>query len=285
LSVDEDIYRAINHAAEAGDLNLENFLSRYNVQIPDGDIYFLWVLAEDASMRGGIIPGPDMKLTLQLIAHGGNVPAEVVSAVEFAYQCWKSRTNRDFSIADHITSGMGMNYISSREQVLIDSTLSDHFDMILRRTPDRAHELLQNTYKAAESFIEAKVWNEEGHDGSGYATWALDSLNEQKQEFLTTIDGLLQRKINISSRRDNENELNTTYRQLINFVRTHDIRGMNFSITKEGIQSTERLWLQYRDMFIELLQMIRPDIPKDNIRIWLNEQRIENFKSIMENYD
>ena len=284
LKVDPDMYRAINRAAEAGDLDLQTFFNRYNISISDmkGDMYFLWVLAEDASKTGGIIPGPDMKLTLQLIARGGNVPAEIESAVEFAYNCWKSGINKDFDIADHVTSGMGMNYITARKKESINSVLSDQLGYIVNRTPNNARQSLINAYKAAEAFFESKVWNEEGHDGSGYYTWAQESLNQQKRQYLETIDGLVQRKINIPSKTDNESILNTTYRQLIDFVKKNNISGMHFSITEEGIRSTQRLWLPYRDRLIEFLQLVRPDISKDSIRIWLNEKRIEDFKAVME---
>jgi hypothetical protein len=283
LSVDGNVYTALKHAAEAGDFDLKAFISRYNLPVPEWsrDMYFLWVLAEDASTGGGIIPGPDMKLTLQLIARGGNVPAEVLGAIEHVYDSWKSRKNKDFNIADHITSGMGGNYISAKEQELADSNFNEDLNILIRKTPSKAQELLKNAYRVFEDFLEAKVWNEEGHDGSGYYTWGTESLNTQKQEFLETIDGLLQRRINIASKRDNESEFNAVYQNVITFVKTHDIRGMHFSITEDGVRSTERLYLPYRDAVIELLQMIRPDISKDNVRIWLNEQRLENLNAIM----
>ncbi|GHV27649.1 hypothetical protein AGMMS4952_09690 [Spirochaetia bacterium] len=283
LSINQVVYKALQHAAEAGDFDLGAFISRYNLMVPEwsGDMYFLWTLAEDASTHGGVIPGPDMKLTLQLIARGGNVPAEVIGAVEYVYDCWKSGKNEIFNIADHITSGLGRNYISAKEQHLVDSKLAGDLDKIIRKSPVKVHELLKKAYKTAENYIEVKVYNEEGHDGPGFHTWATESLNKQRKEFIETIDGLLQKRISIPSKKDNEGELNEVYQKVITYVKTHNIHGVNFSITEEEVRSTERLYLPYRDAVIELLQVIRPDISRDNVRIWLNEQRIKNLDDIL----
>jgi hypothetical protein len=223
-----------------------------------------------------------MQLTLQLVARGGSVPAETELAVEFAYNCWKSGTNKDFNIADHVTSGMGMNYVSARNQASFDAAFSEQYNAILGKIPANGRELFANTRKAVEAFLESKVWNEEGHDGSGYYTWAMESFDDQRQEFITEIDGLLQRKININSAKDNENELNSTYRRLIDLVKSRTIKTGHFTMSEEGIRATERLWLEYRTRYIAFLKVLRPDISGDNVRIWLNEKRIKNFQETIE---
>lgn len=287
LTVRDEVYRMISRAAEAGRLDLPDFLASHHIAAPSGggyEPYFTWELAEDASRSGGIIPGPDMRLTLQLVARGGHALAEMESAIDFAYEAWKSGTDREFNIANHITSGFGGNWVTAREQENIDAVFSEQYNAVLQKIPSQNQELFAGLHEASEAFLDAKIWNEEGHDGTGYYTWAMNSLNAQRREFFETIEGLMEGSITVPSQDDNEKELNEFYQQLIAFVRDNHVGWGRSMLEEEDVRKTQRLWLPYRDQFIAFLQVIHPEVSGDSVRIWLNEKRIENFIEMLGRY-
>lgn len=117
---EKEMIRTIKMAMEAGEFDVDEFMETYNIsenEIKDGndikDFYSIWELAEEAS-RGGRFGEPNPKLVLQLISRGGIVPAELMGAVEDAYENWKIGVVKPFNIRDYITSGMGLSYSRSR---------------------------------------------------------------------------------------------------------------------------------------------------------------------------
>jgi hypothetical protein len=280
--IEEDC-TALKQAAEAGLLDYKRFNSDYN--IPEevwNDPYAIWELAEEASRPGGRFGGPNMLLALRLVVCAGGVPAETESALDELYHAWKSGVPGEFVIDQHITSGMGSNWASARAMASREPQKADQFEALLARVPAPARPLLRAETEAFNTFLDSKIWNEEGHDGSGYYTWAMDSLEEQQAEHFALLEKILRGERVIAPQPDNERELQKAYDELTAFVRSHSIHGMNFTINAQGIRETELAWLKYRDAFIALLKALRPEISSDAVRRFLNTRRTGNLTDTLE---
>ena len=93
-------------AAAAGRMDLEAFLKVHDISREKAaKPYFLWVLAEEASI-GGRFGDPDAALVLQLISKGVALPEERASAIRWAYANWAGNRQGEFEMDDH-TSFLG----------------------------------------------------------------------------------------------------------------------------------------------------------------------------------
>lgn len=55
------------------------------------------------------------------------------------------------------------------------------------------------------------------------------------------------------------------------------------SPTKEGIRTTQRSWLRYRDVWISFGAIHYPQVSADSWKAWLDKERIAEFSSIKKN--
>jgi len=283
-----EYYTALKQAAEAGLLDYKKFNSDYNISSElwwDEPYYPIWELAEEASRPGGRFNGPNMLLSLQLVACAGGVPAETVSALDELYRAWKSGVPREFNIDEHITSGMGGNWVTARNMKSLEAQELVNFEALVARVPAPARALLRSENEAFNAFLELKVWNEEGHDGSGWFTWGMDSLKKQQADHFLLLGKIIRGEWIITQQPDNEWELQKAYDELVVFVKGRYINKppfMHFSTDTQSIRETELAWIKYRDAFIALLKVLRPEISSDNVRRFLNTRRIGNLTGVLE---
>jgi hypothetical protein len=80
-------------------LDLEAFLKRYDLS--EGEPYFLWKLAEEAS-AGGRFGKPDPQLVLQLVVRGPGTLGERLSAVRAAHANWIGKSGAVFEHKKHV---------------------------------------------------------------------------------------------------------------------------------------------------------------------------------------
>lgn len=94
-----EIVELLKMASAAGPFDLEVFLTRY--EITEKEPYFLWKLAEEASV-GGRFGKPDPQLVLQLVGRGSGTLSERLSAVRAAYTNWTNKGGK-FECQAHLS--------------------------------------------------------------------------------------------------------------------------------------------------------------------------------------
>ena len=268
---------------EAGPFDGQAFMKKYHLTEDSlNGWYGIWQLAEEAS-RGGRFGKPDAKLSFQLVIRGGIVPAEVEGAVDFAYHNWKENKGLEFKLCDYVTSGIGMGYCAQRAAAEAEAEYQRRIDTLTPLLKNQAGAKLRETFGLASAFIESKSWNEEGHDGSGYAAWALGSIMEQKAAWLDLVlrinrDSLPEGSAGSAA---SDRRLNETYQKVLKQLKEKSISGMNYTIEDSNVIRTEIKWIPYRDAAARLFATIRPDIDQTRWLYWLTEIRIEQLKAIL----
>jgi len=111
----------IEKCVEAGPFDGESFLEQFNLtaEYADRKSYYVWELAESAA-NSDRFGKPNTKLVLQIICHGGFVPAETELAVADAYDRWKNNKEPHFDICENVTSTIGGYICSWRRDKIIE---------------------------------------------------------------------------------------------------------------------------------------------------------------------
>jgi len=72
-----------------------------------------------------------------------------------------------------------------------------------------------------------------------------------------------------------DDELNDRYRQL----QTHEFEGC-CSVNADSIRTAQRVWLHYREAWVEFGRVKYPSVAADSWRTWLTLERIVMWKDI-----
>ncbi len=276
--------RAIKQAVETGHFDVNAFVKKYQIDTSRmHDSYSVWEIAEAASRRKGRFADVDNKLLLQLISRGGWVPAELIMAIDTAYKAWKGNQEFEFDICNYVTSGSGMGYCARRGAADNEVQINTRLTQLTAALKHGSGQYLKPAYKATVKFLEAKVWNEELHGGSGYAAWATGSLVKQKKEFVQLIENVNSGKLpkEITSMKDNDARLNSVYHEVLVKLRKKPLTDFNAEVNADGLRTTQRLWIPYRDAIVTLLSTMNPDIGKRQWMNWVTEQRIKELASVL----
>lgn len=280
--------KTLRYAAAAGAFDARVFVKTYRIDTSDlAAPYGVWKIAETVSRRKGIFHKADNRLLLQIISRGGFVPAELIAAVNGAYNAWKENASFEFNICDYVTSGYGMGYCARQAADKNELNIDKEIAALKRSLKNKAGIYLEPAYKAASAFFDSKVWNEELHGGSGYAAFAIQSLMEQKDDFIKNIKqinrGILPE--GIAAIKDNDALLNTVYKKILTRLRVKPLEDMNASVNAEGVQKTQRLWVPYRDAMVKLLYTMMPLVTKQQWSRWITEQRITQLSTLLKHLE
>jgi len=245
-------------------------------------IYYIWLLAEEAA-RGGRFGKPNSTLALHLACRGGEVPAETALAVKALHTNWREGKSPSFNMCDYVTSGMGMNYCSSRAKAAENKKLDQKLSPLIDKIGPTAEGALRSAYGAATRFFEEKAANEEGHGGTGYLTWQIDSVSNQQNQFLALVERVSggfapEVAVDFST---SDRQLNSAYKVLLQQLNANPISGFNYAINADGVRAVQRLWIPYRDAFGRLLADISPTVSEKTWLTWLTEVRTEQLRRVI----
>lgn len=282
---EDDQVETLEIAASIPDLDAKAFIDKYKLSEDENfeSIYYIWELAEAAS-RGERFENSSSELVMQLIIRGGIVPWEIYGAIQDYYSLMNTSDSLvEFRICDYVTSGMGLAYCAQKKEVEEQKIAKSKIEQ-LKVSLGLKNDLLDSAYIATMRFLDAKVWNEEGHGGSGYRAWGQSSLSDQRDsyfEFLSSARyGLLQDSVKPLS--ENDKQLNIKYKEIRSELKENPIYSNWFTIDSEGFRKTQRLWLKFRDANTALLIAITDETNKDFWYNYFTIERLEQFESLKE---
>ncbi|HMA91067.1 MAG TPA: hypothetical protein VKP30_00205, partial [Polyangiaceae bacterium] len=80
-----------------------------------------------------------------------------------------------------------------------------------------------------------------------------------------------------------EGERNTLYREVMSCVESRAAKDAPRWVglpSSKGVRETERLWLVYREAFVQLVTKVRPDADIGPWRVWITEKRNDMLRLI-----
>jgi uncharacterized protein YecT (DUF1311 family) len=188
-------------------------------------------------------------------------------------------TGTDFGFCDDATSGFSAGVCEAHDAAIADAKRKQAFASVTAGWNDidkRAFAALQKAEKAFVGAHEAEV------DASGTArgAMAIEAKQTQQDDFLSMLRALAEGKAPVSTAAQLEAadaKLNATYKKV---QQTPDPSRWG-TVTKDGIRSTQRAWLRYRDAWVAFAGVKYPSVSADSIRAWLTEKRTEMLQAFL----
>ena len=279
-------FELLKKAAMVPELDGEKLAEKYDLSIGKEfhHGYFIWELAEAAS-RGEKFDNPTPLLVLQLIIKGAFVPAEAEMAIYDYLNFWEQDTLVPFDLCNYVTSGIGINFCSSRAAALENEEYEKEIAAFNELVDLDNKYILYNAFEETIQFIDLKAWNEECHDGSGFEAWTNNSIYEQQRAYLAFVKSLYSKEYVDSvsgSIEENDSLLNIRYQEIAAQLKESHVQGMRFSFSFEDFRLTQRKWIKYRDVNAAFFHELHPGFSIKYWKNYLTLRRIADFESVDE---
>ena len=273
----------IEACIKAGFLDVKGFLKRYNelenYEANKKNIYAGWLLAERAS-KGGITGKKNNRLALQLVCRSAEVPAELLSAIDFLSK--DINKNKDFNICDHVTSGMGSGFCSSRNKRITDRNFDLKYKSLLSEISTKNAELLRQTVSSGLAYINEKAETEERHGGSGISTWINLSIKEQKESFIDLLYDIV--KLKPIGVKTNYSEVKTaltfTLQEILSYLSKKPIVGEG-RLNHADVMIVQELWDDYSNKASKFMSVIDNSLTQNEWKAFLASKRLNHLENLL----
>ena len=287
LSEDEQkVISLLEKVADVPNLDVDAFARRTGVDLRAAfkELYGIWMLAEEVS-RDGRFGKADPTLTMQLILLELVPSAEMDNAIDDYLPRWKAGRPHAFDLCQYITSGTGSGFCSERRAIELEKIRTTKLKRFREALKPGVGALLDSASVAHGKFAMLRAVHEQGFFGSARASFAIDSVQEQREEFLGLVVGAGKVKGGAKPQlfRATDDALNRAWRNLLKKVRASpgDASVYNLSnISEEGLRATQRAWLRYRDATASLLAALDPALTKEQYRSRLTAERTEQLVKV-----
>jgi uncharacterized protein YecT (DUF1311 family) len=219
-------------------------------------------------------------LAIALVCRGSTVPAELRGMVETLYSTKSdARLATEFTFCDHATSGLSWGFCAAEAERIEEKKRSNVFTKIAKGWSEPQKLAFFKLKTAAEDFFDESASSEQDLSGSGRSQFVINEQAAMKQDFLSSIEtfekGQWPDDKNFASA---DKELNQVYALVMK--RNYD-DGPG-AVTKEGIKSTQRKWIKYRDTWVEFAASKYPNVPSEAWKTWLTKKRIIKLREFVD---
>ena len=224
--------------------------------------------------------GRNLQLAKKAACEAGGAPAELSGRLVHlaAMGPGKSAAGQTIDFCEDVTSGMMMGYCASLSAAQGDLKREKELAAIAARFNPEARAAFVRLLSSLSRFAAARGGNEVDISGTARGALVVEEENAQKDAFLAALkafeSGALPR---FSATQDSaiDRELNTVYQQL------RRLPPSQYAMTKMAdIQATQRIWLAYRDAWVEFGRLRYPTVPAHAWRAYFTRQRTAMLKEL-----
>ncbi|WP_337268859.1 lysozyme inhibitor LprI family protein [Oryzifoliimicrobium ureilyticus] len=206
-------------------------------------------------------------LAFRFTCEAGGAPAELSGRLEHLSKMMDEKDPSPISFCDDITSGYMAGFCASIDSEKNTFKREAELKELLKDVPDPARSKYAVLSAAAKSFIEAQASAEQDMSGTMRGAIALDQENKDWEEFMTLMRSLKSNDQTLTSATDPKQEdrkLNEIYRKLMALpglkpeADNSDTSADYGTVTSKTIRETQRLWIAYRDAWVDFAKALRP---------------------------
>lgn len=222
----------------------------------------------------------DIDLSIRLAcANVGHAPAEIDGRIRHLQHIKAGDAEGVFDICDDITSGYmdGMcQFIHSR---LAEIKRKSTIDSVIKNWQEQDKRAYEQLRKSATAFFDQRVLSEVDMTGTSRAAIALaegDLLEDSFKENILKAGKCILPCYNTTDFIKADNELNLIYKKIM------ADKGLNWgTVTKDGIRSTQRKWILYRDAWVTFGTMHCPSVSDVTWKTIITLARILQLKDFV----
>ena len=220
-------------------------------------------------------------LALKLACEIGGAPAEVEGRVKHLAELKaKNWQGSDFSICDDITSGYMQGFCADHQDKFASAKRDEKLVAIQDKWTKADMKEFAALSKVADSYFDIRTDKEVDQTGTGRAAFTIEETAAQKDFFLKTLEDLERGAIPQYSARqfkEADSKLNSVYQQI---QKKTDLE--YGSVTREGVKTTQRAWIKYRDAWIKFCSKKYPNISAEKINTHLTLKRVKELEEFIQ---
>ncbi len=223
------------------------------------------------------------KLAIALVCHASGVPAELIGLVDTLYTTKDlTRLEPDFRFCDHVTSGSNAGFCAAEAAKTSKRKRDKIFARLMSKWTPAQKLSFEHSREAANSYFEEHARSEQDMSGSMRGAIAIDEQRALQDEFLKFVQALERGKIpkDIQFKKADK-ELNVLYKAALAANSSEN----DWAVSAKGIQTTQRLWIAYRDAWVEFATRRYPKTAPSVWKTEITRQRSVLLKKLLPDTD
>lgn len=186
----------------------------------------------------------------------------------------------NFSLCDDISSGFMQGHCSEIEYLFAKARQGKKLAGLTSRWNEKDKSAFTILEDAFNDFVRARMRNEVDLSGTARSVFMNNEMSSLREDFLSDLErferGELPRFTPVQFKKA-DRELNSVYQRI------QEAKDFEWgTITNEGIKTTQRAWLKYRDAWVTFGLRKYPTVSPDAWKTWLTRKRIKMLKEFIE---
>ena len=220
----------------------------------------------------------DVKLAISLLCHASEVPAELIGMVDALSAAMDAKTKKDFLVCDFVTSGLKAGICSAQAEHTATARRRQELDALTASWTSPQKRAFDELGKAAEDFF--STYASEDQDTSGTARPAIVVAAETRLrgDFLSALRsfeaGKLPPKMDLKR---GDRELNAVYTRVVEKLKA----GEYGTASTEGLRTTQRKWLAYRDAWAAFATVRYAGTTSERWKAWATSVRVAQLLAVV----
>ncbi len=221
----------------------------------------------------------NLNLALKFACEGDGAKSDdFARSVRHIQKMMAEKDPGELSVCDDQLSSLMMTICMNIHFEKYERERKSKIDSLIASWPPRHQEEFKRLQAAAFAYFKASAENETYHAGLSSGAMILDAENMLKDSFIREVvqleaGDLPQMPVDFAKA---DKQLNKSYHKKISVDPSEDASG----ITRKDIQQTQRLWLAYRDAWIEFAALHYPKVAPGTLNAMLTEERTKRLDEI-----
>ena len=215
---------------------------------------------------------------------GWSAPAELHIRLDLLDQIDKSAKPPHFDICDTATSGLSQGWCQSVDSKITQIERDRKIEQLTSTLSPNAKAAFASLKKAETSYEQARSANEVDLSGTGRAAFEFEEEDSIADEFLANLRSLQHPPPSSHlDPKEADAKLNIAYALVRQKLPEEGLSfGKYGTVGFNGVQKTERAWLQLRDRWMDFVSTAYPSYPRDTFLASITLQRTHKLKSLLE---
>ena len=203
-------------------------------------------------------------------------PAEVSGRLEHLDAIASGKDRKPIDICDDITSGMMMGFCAAHDGDAARAQREKRWTSLQASWSPAQRGALADMRKAAKAYFESVSREETDMSGTARGMMAENAYEALDKALLADVEHFEHGKLPKARAQElatADRGLNATYKKVLARLNAHADSGPYGTVTAEGVRTTQRLWLGYRDAWVRFAAARYPAVAADAWRAWLTRDR------------
>ncbi len=234
-------------------------------------------------------------ILMMIYANGEGVPKNIALAERFACELngapaemegrlenleqrkLSTAPSTRFDLCDDITSGYMQGFCVSHQDRMSEVKRSEQLNSLMAKWTEIEKSSFKPLQAAAKEFAKQRSQNEIELSGTGRAAFIIEEEALQKRDFLESLTKLSTNQAPKYSAAQRDAEEKKMKQLLAGILKTKS--GVWGTISKDGINQTQKAWATYRSAWVDFAKMKYPQYSSDSVAAWFTKKRNHMLKS------